>query len=174
MEDQVIDVSHSDFFEDPNKSPATESMMDLAKKIDALKERHAKLKTEASEVWTEKQHLEAELIEQMHSLDLKSFNHNELGLISISRRIWGKITDVEKAREYLNLGMREFYGEDLPDLEIERLEHNTRLGRIPEGEYSLRGVEIIPYIKSKYKANERKYLAFFYVDEGKYEGSLLF
>ena len=80
----------------------------------------------------------------------------------------------EKARENLNLSIQELYGEDLPDLEIERLEHNTRLGKIPEGEYSLRGVEIIPDIKSKYKANERKYLAFFYVDEGKYKGSLLF
>lgn len=86
---------------DEEKEPEiSQGMLDLTKKVIELKERHAKLKNEAAEVWLQKESLEQNLLDQMESLGLKNFRHKELGLISVAQRIWARITDVEKAREH--------------------------------------------------------------------------
>lgn len=78
----------------------SQGILDLTKQVLELRERHAKLQATAAQVWFEKERLEANLIEQMEALNLRNFRHKELGLISVGQRIWGRIVDVEKAREY--------------------------------------------------------------------------
>ena len=78
----------------------SQGMLDLTKRVIELKERHAKLKSEAAELWFKKEKLEQDLIDQMDALNLRNFRHKELGLVSVGQRIWARITDAEKAREY--------------------------------------------------------------------------
>jgi uncharacterized protein YqeY len=78
------------------------SLIGLAKKVIELRDQHAKLNKEAAEIWEEKERLEANLIEQMEILDLKSFRHEELGLISIAQTVFARITDADKAREFFD------------------------------------------------------------------------
>lgn len=98
MKDVVIEGVKME--EEKREPEISQGMLELTKNIINLQERHLRLKKEAAELWHEKERLEANLIEQMETLDLKNFRHKELGLISVGRKIWGRIADVEKAREY--------------------------------------------------------------------------
>ena len=77
-----------------------QGMFDLTKKIIELREKHSRLRTEAAEIWQKKEKFENTLVESMESLNISNFRHKEFGLVSVGQRIYARITDAEKAREY--------------------------------------------------------------------------
>lgn len=111
-----------------NKTPEIgQNMIDLARRVIELRERHARLLKETAEIWHEKERLEAELIEGMEVLDLKNFRHKELGLISVGKKIWGRLIDVEKAREYFD---REGITDALLEIRLKKDGGQKRLNEI--------------------------------------------
>ena len=99
VDDVTLDVPMESYPSEPKVSPA---MLELAKKIQELREKHTDLKTKAAKIWFEKEQLETNLIEQMQILKLDSFKHSDLGLFYLSRKVHGKIIDLDRAKEYFD------------------------------------------------------------------------
>lgn len=65
-----------------------------------LREEKARLKFELDKVTVKERDAQTELMEIMDNQDIKSFRHKKFGLFTAAVRIWAKITDVDKAKEY--------------------------------------------------------------------------
>jgi len=65
-----------------------------------LREEKARLKFELDEVSGKEKKAQSELLEIMDFQDLRSFRHKKFGLITAAERIWAKITDFGKAKQY--------------------------------------------------------------------------
>lgn len=65
-----------------------------------LREEKARLKFELDKVAVKERDAQTELMEIMDSQDIKSFRHKKFGLFTAAVRIWAKITDLGKAKEY--------------------------------------------------------------------------
>jgi len=57
-------------------------------------------KAELDKAIAKEKQAQSELMEVMESQDLKSFRHKTFGLITSAVKIFGKITDLKKAKEY--------------------------------------------------------------------------
>ena len=65
-----------------------------------LREEKARLKFELDEVSGKERKAQGELLEIMENKEISSFRHKKFGLFSAATRIWAKITDFGKAKQY--------------------------------------------------------------------------
>ena len=65
-----------------------------------LREEKAKLKFELDEVSGKEKKAQGELLESMENENITSFRHKKFGLFSATIRIWAKIENFAKAKQY--------------------------------------------------------------------------
>lgn len=87
---------------DPTKrSEPTSEIMDMTRRLLELEKRYTEDKQKLSEIYEQKAVLEIALYERMKDVGIDQFRTAEFGLIYTSNRLWGKITDMPIAEEWL-------------------------------------------------------------------------
>ncbi len=79
----------------------TREIMDMTRRLLELENRYKEEKEKLSVIFEQKERLEMELYERMKDVGINQFRTVEFGLIFTSNRLWGKITDMPVAEEWL-------------------------------------------------------------------------
>ena len=114
-------------FEAYQEPKATLEMIELAREVYRLRDEHTALKAQAANVWAEKEKMEANLVEKMDAMGMKSFDHAEMGTVSVGRTIYGRIVDIDRAREYFE---NEGIANELLELQLKPKGGKARLNAI--------------------------------------------
>jgi len=79
----------------------THEILDLTRRLLELEERYDTEKKKLSEIYDQKEKMELSLYERMKDVGIDQFRTAEFGLISLANRLYGKITDMSVAEEWL-------------------------------------------------------------------------